>query len=167
MKEVKSAYYVQVQRHKTVRYGPKQHYQDYVAIPLDISEALELQPRQILKCVLNGSSFTLARVAEKPVLKKISYEEWRDKVERVTPLSTVAWKSYAQIRIDAKIPIRTAPALWVKMAESDIGLRHVKHPKLHLVMWALVPKDSDAKPINTHPHHPNSERSHEQERNEF
>jgi hypothetical protein len=142
MKEPVAEYYVQVQRRKTIKYGPTQHYQDSVTIPAHVSEALKLQPKEILKCILNGNghSLTYTKVTEKPSSRKMRYEDWRDIVNKVTPIAG-EWKTYEQIRREGNIPIKTAPAYWVKLAEDDIGLIRKRDTRTNRILWALLKGD--------------------------
>jgi bifunctional DNA-binding transcriptional regulator/antitoxin component of YhaV-PrlF toxin-antitoxin module len=132
-------YFVRVQRRKTVKYGPTQHHQDSVTIPAHVSEALKLQPGQIMKCILNcnGNSLTYTKVKEKPSSERIRYEDWRDIVRKVAPIAE-EWKTYEQIRREGNIPIKTAPAYWVKLAESDIGLVRKRDTKTNRILWGLA-----------------------------
>jgi hypothetical protein len=140
MKESVAEYYVQVQRRKTIKYGPTQHYQDSVTIPAHVSEALKLLPKQILKCVLNanGNSLTYTKVTEKPSSRRMRYEDWRERIKAFTPQANPG-KTYAQIRDQAGIPIKTAPSLWVRLAENDIGLKRSKDRKTHKILWSRAP----------------------------
>lgn len=143
MKEAKTEYYVQVQRRKTIKYGENQHHQDYITIPAGLSNTLDLQAGQIMRCALNGNGNSLiyTRIAEKPAKEKMTYEKWRDRVEKFTPTEENG-KTYEQIRTEGNIPIRTAPALWVKLAETELGLLRKRHPKTHRILWSLNPQTS-------------------------
>jgi len=135
----KTEYFVQVQRHKTIRYGSTQYYEDYVTIPAHISKALELEPKQVLKCILNGNgtSFVMVKASEKPALNKMRYEEWLDRIRKHAPPVTGPWKAYAQIRREGGISLAAAPSVWVKLAEKEIGLKRARDPHSHQMMWAL------------------------------
>jgi bifunctional DNA-binding transcriptional regulator/antitoxin component of YhaV-PrlF toxin-antitoxin module len=139
MKEAKTEYYMQVQRRKTIKYGTKQHHQDYITIPAELSETLGLQPGQVMKCTLNGNgnSLTYTKTAEKANSKKMGYGEWRDRVKEFTPSTGEPGKTYEQIRREGDIPLRTAPALWVKLAETELGLVRNRDKKSHRVLWSL------------------------------
>ncbi len=134
MKQLKSEYYVQVQRHKTIKYGEKQHHQDYITIPAQLSETLELQSGQIMKCVLNGNgnSLTYTKVTEKP--SRMRYEEWLEKIKPHIP-TTGPGKTYTQICKEAGLIMRAAPADWVHKAQFEIHLNQTKDKQTHHIFW--------------------------------
>jgi bifunctional DNA-binding transcriptional regulator/antitoxin component of YhaV-PrlF toxin-antitoxin module len=142
MRQPKSGFYVQVQRHKTLKYGERQHYQDYITIPADLSETLGLRPGQVMKCVLSGSgnSLTYIEVTEKPSSGRMKYEEWRDIIRHVAPAAG-GWKTYDQISGEGNISMKTAPAYWVKLAENDIGLIRKRDTRTNRIQWDL-PKET-------------------------
>ncbi len=138
MKQPKSEYYVQVQRHKTIRYAAKQHYQDYIVIPTQLSETLRLQPGQVMKCVLNGNgnALTYTITAEKFNHVKLKYDQWLEKIKPHIPTDTQG-KTYHQICIEAGLEMKSAPAEWVHKAKNEIALNNsIRDKKTHLILWS-------------------------------
>jgi len=134
---LKSEYYVLVQRRKSLRYGEKQHYQDYVTIPAELSRLLGLLPGQVMRCIANGRGLTYAKSEGKP-RNGTTYHDWISTIKDLIPPMGQQGKTYSQIRREANIPLKSAPALWVKQAERDIGLIRRRDPKTHRVLWTKV-----------------------------
>ena len=135
---MKSEYYVLVQRRKSLKYGEKQHYQDYITIPTELSRFLGLQPGQVMKCVANGRGLTYIKSESKP-RNGMTYHEWVSAIrDLISPVGQNG-KTYSQIRKEANIPLKSAPALWVKQAERDIGLTRKRDPKTHQIHWTRIP----------------------------
>jgi len=132
---MKSEYYVLVQRRKSLKYGEKQHYQDYITIPAELSRFLELQPGQAMKCSVNGRVNLTYVKAEKKPKNRMTYDDWVNAIRELTPLITENGKPYRQICKEANIPLKSAPALWVKQAERDIGLIRKRDSKTHRMLW--------------------------------
>lgn len=140
MKQPKPDYYVQVQRRKTIKYRATQHYQDYLTIPAKMSQLLGLQPGQAMRCTLNSDreSLSYTKVVEKPLQKKMTYEEWRDRIHKFIPSANEDGKPFEEIRKEAGIPMLTAPALWVRLAEAELGLTRKRDQKTHRIIWSLA-----------------------------
>jgi hypothetical protein len=139
MKQPKVEYYVQIQRHKTIKYAEKQHHQDYVVIPAQLSETLRLQPGQVMKCVLNGhgDSLTYTTTAEKFNHGKVRYEQWLEKIKPHIPTGELG-KTYHQICIEAGLEMQSAPAEWVHRAKNEIALKNIRDKKTHRILWSRV-----------------------------
>jgi bifunctional DNA-binding transcriptional regulator/antitoxin component of YhaV-PrlF toxin-antitoxin module len=129
---MKTEYYVLVQRRKSLKYGEKQHYQDYITIPAELSRFLGLQPGQVMKCVVNGRGILTYIKAEKKPKNRMTYDDW---IRELTPWMTENGKTYRQICEEANILLKSAPALWVKQAERDIGLIRKRDSKTHRMLW--------------------------------
>lgn len=136
---------MRVQRHKTIKYGTKQHHQDYLTIPSELSKSLGLQPAQIMKCTLNGDhdSFTCSKATDKPTKHKITYQQWWEKLKPFIP-ATGKGKPYEQIRKEAGLRILSAPAIWVKSGEAEFGLLRTKDRKTHKILWSLASEETQS-----------------------
>ncbi|MGA2625745.1 MAG: hypothetical protein ABSF63_01615 [Candidatus Bathyarchaeia archaeon] len=140
MKQPKTDYYVQVQRHKTIKYAERQHYQDYIVIPSQLSETLRLQPGQVMKCVLNGNgnALTYTTTAEKVNHGKMKYEQWLEKIKPYIPTNALG-KTYRQICVEAGIEMKSAPPEWVHKAKNEIALNNsIRDKKTHRILWSRV-----------------------------
>lgn len=114
---MKSEYYVLVQRRKSLRYGEKQHYLNYLTIPAELSRFLGLQPGQAMKCIVNSRGILTYTKAEKKPKNRITYDDWVNAIRELTPQITENGKTYQQICKEANIPLKSAPALWVTQAK--------------------------------------------------
>jgi len=135
---MKSERYVLVQRRKSVKYGEKKNYQDYVTIPADISRSLGLLPRQVMRCVVNGRGVLTYVKAELESEIRMTYGDWINAIRGVIPLVGEQGKTYSHIRREANIRLKSAPALWVKQAERDIGLIRKRDPNTHRLLWTKL-----------------------------
>lgn len=126
---------MQLQRRKSLKYAEKQHFQDYLTVPIEFSRFLELQPSQTMKCTVNGKGVLVySAVEQKPITERLIYQKWLDVVAKLTP-TTWPGKTYSQICREGSISLRSAPALWVRQAENDLGLRRSKDPRTHRILW--------------------------------
>lgn len=132
---MKEEYYVKVQRRKSLKYSGKQHYQYYITIPIEISRRLEMELGQIMKCSINGRGILAYSKAEKKVNNQMDYEQWISIVRKFTPPINELGKTYRQIRREGNIPLKSAPALWVRQAKNDIGLTRKIDSKTHRILW--------------------------------
>jgi len=72
----------------------------------------------------------------------MKYEEWLTKIEPCIPTDG-AGKTYDEIRNEAGVGLRSAPAEWVHKAEIEIRLNRVQDKKLHRILWTRA-KQHDA-----------------------
>ena len=144
---MKEEYYVKVQRRKSLKYGDKQHYQYYITIPIEISSHLELQTGQIMKCSIKGNGKIIYFKTEKKENNKLNYEQWISIVRKFTPSIHKPGKTYRQICKEGNIPLRSAPALWVKQAQIDIGLTRKMCLKTRRILWTI------SRPEESHIHY--------------
>mgnify|MGYP001029500883 CR=1 FL=1 len=132
---MKNEHYVQVQRRKSLRYGEKQHYQDYITIPIELSRFLELQPGQVMRCATKNRAILTYTKAEGKPKNKMAYQEWIKAIGDRTPSAGEQGKTHSQICKEANLSLRSAPAFWVKQAEHDIGLIRRRDGKTHRMLW--------------------------------
>jgi hypothetical protein len=135
MKQIKQEYHVTVQRKKTVKYGEKQHYQQYIILPAPLCLQQKIETGQIFKIKISEEGdLTLSRVKCKPAKAKLTYQEWLQKITPFIP-TELPGKTCSQICLEAGVPLATAPAIWVKQAETDIGLERLPDPVSHRILW--------------------------------
>ena len=132
---MKSEHYILVQRRKSVKYAEKQHFQNYITIPIEISRLLGLVPGQVMKCEAKGEGILTYTKAEKKPRNKMAYYDWVNAIKELIPWITENGKTYGQICKEANLPLRSAPALWVRQAERDIGLTRKRDPKTRRIVW--------------------------------
>jgi hypothetical protein len=102
---------------------------------VEFSRFLELQPSQTMKCTVNGRGVLVyTAVEQKPVTDRLTYQKWLEIVARLTP-PTWPGKTYTQICREGGIGLRSAPVVWVREAEHDIGLKRTMDTKTHRVLW--------------------------------
>jgi hypothetical protein len=77
-------------------------------------------------------------IEQKPVTEKLTYQKWLETVARLTPTTTPG-KSYTQIRKEGGITLKSAPTIWVRQAEKELGLIRTKELKTHRILWLLDP----------------------------
>jgi bifunctional DNA-binding transcriptional regulator/antitoxin component of YhaV-PrlF toxin-antitoxin module len=141
---MKEEHYVKVQRRKSLKYNDKQHYQYYVTIPIEILCSLALKTGQVMRCTTNGKGILVYSKAEKKKNNKIDYKQWISIIKKFTPPTNKPGKTYQQIRREGNIPLRSAPALWVRQAETDIGLIRKLNSKTRRILWTISQhQDSD------------------------
>jgi hypothetical protein len=134
---VKAEHYVQLQGRKSLKYGEKQHFQHYLTVPTDFTPPHGFQPGQTFRCTSNGKGVLVyAPVQQKPITERLTYHKWLDVVSRLTPASWPG-KTYRQICREGGISLRSAPAIWVRQAEKELGLARTKDPKTHRILWSL------------------------------
>jgi len=141
------AYYVKLQGHKTLKYGGKQNYQHYLVLPKALCRIQDLETGQIFKLRLNeDGEIIFSRANRKPARTKMTYAEWIDRIKPKIPTQAPG-KTYSQICDEAKIHHRSAPALWVRQAEHDIGLVREPDKGTHRVLWLrFAPQTSKSMP---------------------
>jgi hypothetical protein len=89
-----------------------------------------------------------AAVERKPIVERLTCQKWLDAVAKLTP-ATWPGKTYTQICKEGGITLQSAPAIWVRQAEKELGLLRRKDPKTHRILWSLDPQK--AKPVSIKP----------------
>jgi hypothetical protein len=143
----KAEYYVQVQRHRTLKYRAKQHHQDYITIPTELSKSLELDAGQIMRCTLNGNgkSITYTKVAGKPIEEKMTYEEWLARIGPHIPTGPPG-KNPFDIYREAGINKESVPAIWLERAKREIVLHSHLSAESHRILWYVTRKEASQMP---------------------
>lgn len=133
---------MQLQRRKSLKYAEKQHFQDYLTVPIEFTRLLGFQPGQTMRCTVNGNGVLMYTAVErKPVAERLTYQKWLNVVAMLTP-ATWPGKTYRQICNEGDISLRSAPAIWVRQAEKELSLIRTKDPKTHRILWSLDPQKS-------------------------
>jgi hypothetical protein len=57
-----------------------------------------------------------------------------DVVKKAMPIAG-EWETYEQIRKEGGITLQSAPAIWVRQAEKELGLIRTKDSKTHRILW--------------------------------
>lgn len=137
---------MKVQRRKSLKYGDRQHYEYYITIPVEFSRRLGLERNQEMECYINSKGALTYTKAEKKTNNKMIYAEWISILRQFTPEFSEGGKTYRQICKEGGIPLKSAPAFWVKLAETDIGLIRKLDSRTHRILWMkALPRLRDTK----------------------
>jgi len=74
----------------------------------------------------------------------MTYGDWINAIRDFIPLVGEQGKTYSHIRKEADILLKSAPALWVKQAERDIGLIRKQDSKAHRILWTKFSLTQDS-----------------------
>jgi hypothetical protein len=88
-----------------------------------------------MRCSTNNKGTLTYFKAEKKENNKMDYKQWISIVREFTPPLDELGKTYRQIRREGNIPLKSAPALWVRQAKTDIGLTRKIDSKTHRILW--------------------------------
>lgn len=146
---MRTEYYVRAQERKTIKYKGKQHLERSMTIPAELSRIWDLKAGQTVRLKWDGNgNVVLTKVSQRPARARLTYVEW---VERLSPFipEKEPGKTYQEICKQAGISHGSAPAIWVRQAEKDLGLVRTKDSKTHRTLWSLDPQK--AKPASIKP----------------
>jgi hypothetical protein len=147
MTHPKPEYHVTVQRKKTVKYGEKQNYEQYVILPVPLCKEHSIETGQIFKIKKGeGGVITLTKVNSKPIGAKITYQDWLHRIKPFIPIVPPG-KSPSEICREAGLPLATCPAIWVRQAETDHELERFHDPVTHRIRWARPLKSPQSSPM--------------------
>jgi hypothetical protein len=135
---MKHEHYLKLQGRKTVKYGSKQHHEMTIVVPAEICRLLDLVSGNYMRLALNEKhELIYTKANEKPPRNYLTYERWLTAISKLMPRGGPG-KTYAEICREAGIPHRSAPALWVRMAERDIGLVRNRDRVTRRVLWMMT-----------------------------
>jgi hypothetical protein len=136
LSEVKQQYYIKVQCRKTLKYKDSQYYESYMTLPADLCRFWKLENGQIVRLALDGCErAVLSKAQSKPHIHLITYHDWLSVI--VPILQKNNRLTYGEIRKHTGLVLKSAPAIWVKQAENDIGLVRARDHKTHEIVWSL------------------------------
>ena len=127
---------MKLQKQRSYKYEGKEHHKYVITIPKKAIEKVKWKAGDELEAQVRENYLVVKKVGDEEMEeeKKMSYEEFKEKVEEVLKVES-AGLTWTEIKERAKLHQKVPNNMWVKMMESDIGL--VREKKERRTIWRL------------------------------
>jgi len=127
---------MKLQKQRSYEYEGKEHYKYAITIPKKAVEKVKWKAGDELEAQVRENYLVVKKVGDEKMEegKKMSYEEFKDKIEEVLKGESEGL-TWTEIKERANLQQKVPNNMWVKMMESDIGL--VREKRERRTIWRL------------------------------